>query len=79
MKATSESRCIVNKMLALAAVVGGVLLVIFGIAATNSLSSDVSRFFTGFPGDKSMWMLLGGVVLCVVGLVSVMRRTRVAA
>jgi phosphatidylserine synthase len=78
MKAISEGRCIVNKMLALAVLAGGVLLVIFGIAATHSLRSEVSEFFTGFPGNTAMWMLLGGVVLCVVGVASVMRRTRVA-
>ena len=67
-----------NKMMALAILAGGALLVIFGIAASNSVSSDVSRFFTAFPGSKSVWMLLSGAVLCVIGLVSVMRRPRVA-
>ena len=78
MKAISEGRCIVNKMMALAILAGGMLLVILGIAASNSLSSDVSQFFTSFLGNKSMWLLLGGVVLCVIGLASVLRRPRVA-
>lgn len=41
---------------------------IFGINATNSFSSDVSRFFTGSPTDKAVWMLIGGMVATVVGL-----------
>ena len=58
-----------NKVISLALLVGGVVLIIIGITATNSFSSDVSRFFTGSPTDKAIWMLIGGVVAAVVGLV----------
>jgi len=58
-----------NKMVSLALLVGGVVLMIIGINATNSFSSDVSRFFTGSPTDKAVWMLIGGMVATVVGLV----------
>jgi hypothetical protein len=68
-----------NRIVALALLAGGVLLVVFGAAAADSLSSDVSRFFTGSPTDKAVWMLLVGAVLCVVGLAGVLRRSRVAA
>ena len=57
-----------NKIVSLALLVGGVILVIIGINATNSFSSDVSRFFTGSPTDKAVWMLIGGGVATVVGL-----------
>ena len=56
------------RVLSLALLAGGVVLMIFGINATNSFSSDVSRFFTGSPTDKAMWMLIGGLVAAVVGL-----------
>jgi hypothetical protein len=49
-----------NKIVSLVFLVGGVALIIFGIQATNSFSSDVSRFFTGSPTDKAVWMLIGG-------------------
>jgi hypothetical protein len=62
-------KSVMNKILSLALLVGGVVLIIFGIQATNSFSSDVSRFFTGSPTDKAVWMLIGGVVAAVVGLV----------
>ena len=62
-----------NKGIALALLVGGIVLVIFGISAADSFSSDVSRFFTGNPTDKAMWMLIGGVVAAVVGLVGMLR------
>jgi hypothetical protein len=63
-----------NKGLAIALLVGGIVLAIFGISAADSFGSDVSRFFTGHPTDKAMWMLIGGVVAALVGLFGVMRR-----
>ena len=57
-----------NKMVSLALLAGGVVLVVIGITATNSFSSDVSRFFTGSPTDKAIWMLIGGIVAAVIGL-----------
>jgi len=62
-----------NKGIALALLVGGIVLAIFGISAAESFSSDVSRFFTGNPTDKAMWMLIGGIVAAVVGLVGMLR------
>ncbi len=57
-----------NKLISLAILAGGIVLVVFGVAATKSFSSDVSRFFTGSPTDKTIWMLLGGIVAVVFGL-----------
>lgn len=65
-----------NKTLSLGLLAGGVVLVIFGISATQSFESDMSRFFTGSPTDKAMWMLIGGAVLCTVGLVGVLRGSK---
>jgi len=59
-----------NKAVSLALLAGGVVLIVLGITATNSFSSDVSRFFTGSPTDKAVWMLIGGVVAAIVGLVT---------
>jgi len=57
-----------NKIVSLALLAGGIVLIIIGINATNSFSSDVSRFFTGSPTDKAVWMLIGGVAAAIVGL-----------
>lgn len=65
-----------NKAISLAFLVAGVLLLIFGISAADSLGSDISRFFTGSPTDKAIWMLIGGVVLCAIGLTGVLRGSR---
>lgn len=57
-----------NNLLSIALLVVGIVLIVLGINAMNSFSSDVSRFFTGSPTDKAVWMLLGGIVAAVVGL-----------
>ena len=62
-----------NKLISLAILAGGIVLVVFGVAATNSFSSDISRFFTGSPTDKAIWMLLGGIVAIIIGLVGLLR------
>ncbi len=59
-----------NKSVAIAIVIGGAILLTFGICASNSFSSDVSRFFTGSPSDKTVWMVVGGAVAVVIGLVT---------
>ena len=55
-------------VISLALLVVGIVLVIYGVSAANSLGSDISRFFTGSPTDKAIWMLVGGTVLCLIGL-----------
>jgi hypothetical protein len=65
-----------NKMFSIVLLVGGVVLMILGVQATNSFSSDVSRFFTGSPTDKAIWMLIGGLVAAVMGLFGVMRGSK---
>lgn len=65
-----------NRAISLAFLAGGVLLLIFGVSASESLGSDISRFFTGSPTDKAVWMLIGGVVLSIIGLVGLLRRRR---
>jgi hypothetical protein len=61
------------KIVSLALLIGGVALIIYGINATNSFSSDVSRFFSGSPTDKAIWLLIAGSISAVIGLVSTLR------
>jgi uncharacterized membrane protein YidH (DUF202 family) len=65
-----------NKIVSLALLAGGVVLIIFGIQAMDSFNSDVSRFFTGSPTDKSVWMLIGGIVAAGLGLAGTMRSSK---
>lgn len=61
------------KLASLALLGGGIVLIIFGVSAAQSFSSDVARFFTGAPTDKAIWLLLGGVVVSIVGVVGLLR------
>jgi hypothetical protein len=62
-----------NKMISIGLLVGGVVLIIFGLQAMNSFSSDVSKFFTGSPTDKAVWMLISGAVAAAIGLTGTLR------
>jgi uncharacterized membrane protein YidH (DUF202 family) len=66
------------KAISLAILAGGILLLVFGITAYDSTSSDISRFFSGSATDKAIWMLVGGVVATVLGLVGLLRDSKTA-
>ncbi len=66
-----------NKSLSFALLVGGVILIIYGISANDSTASGFSRFFTGNPTDKTMWLLIGGAVVTVVGASGLIRGTKI--
>ena len=65
-----------NKAVSIALLAGGIVLIVIGVNATKSFSSDVSRFFTGSPTDKAIWMLIGGIVAAVIALFGAMRRSK---
>jgi len=48
--------------------IGGAVLLVMGLMAMDSIGSDISRFFTGTPTDKSVWMFVGGLVLIAIGV-----------
>lgn len=53
----------------IALAVVGIILLIMGINASESLGSEISEFFTGNPTDKAVWMIVGGVGALVAGVV----------
>jgi hypothetical protein len=67
-----------NKIISLVLLVGGIALIVYGINASDSISSSFSRFFTGNPTDKTMWLLIGGTAATVVGLVGMLRGSKSA-
>ena len=62
-----------NKLLSIVLLVGGIILIVYGINASHSISSDFSRLFTGSPTDKSVWMLIAGVVAAACGAGGLLR------
>jgi hypothetical protein len=65
-----------NKLTSLLLLVAGVILIIYGVNASNSIGSDFSRLFTGSPTDKSIWLLIGGVAAAIVGAGGLLRSPR---
>lgn len=63
-----------NKGMSVALLVAGVILLVFGLNAYHSASSDVSRFFTGAPTDKALWLLIGGVVAGITGFLGLSQK-----
>jgi H+/Cl- antiporter ClcA len=67
-----------NKTISVVLLVGGIVLIVLGVQAMNSFSSDISRFFTGSPTNKAVWMLIGGIVAGIIGLIGVTRGSKQA-
>ena len=65
-----------NKLLSLILLAAGVLLIVYGMRASNSIGSDFSRLFTGAPTDKTVWLLIGGVVLAALGAGGLVRGSK---
>ena len=65
-----------NNIIGLVLFAAGIVLLIFGFNESHSFSSDVSRFFTGNPTDRSLWFIFGGVAALAVGLVLALRSVR---
>lgn len=58
-----------SRVLGIALLVVGIALLAFGLNSTNSVVDSVKEGVTGRYTDKTMWYLIGGGVLAVVGAV----------
>jgi multisubunit Na+/H+ antiporter MnhB subunit len=65
-----------NNIVGLAILALGIVLLIFGFNESQSFGSDVSRFFTGNPTNRSIWLIIGGAVAVIAGLTLAIRSTR---
>jgi hypothetical protein len=65
-----------NKAISLALLVAGIVLIVYGVTASDSVASSLSRTFTGSPTDKTIWLLIGGIAAALVGLVGVLRGSK---
>jgi Protein of unknown function (DUF3185) len=65
-----------NRSISIAILVVGVVLLIFGINAHDSIFSSAKEAVTGTPTDKSLWLIVGGIIGIIVGgLGSLFRRS----
>jgi len=65
-----------NKGISVALLAVGIMLSIWGIKASESFGSDVSRFFTGSPTNKAVWLLIVGIGMGIVGLFGLFRGSK---
>jgi len=56
-----------NRIASLAFLVIGLILIIYGASASDSVSSEFSRLFTGAPTDRTIWLLIGGAAATAIG------------
>ena len=56
----------------------GIVLIVLGVVAMDSFGSDVSRFFTGTPTDKAVWMFIAGILALIAGGAGTAFRSRSA-
>jgi hypothetical protein len=63
-----------KKMISAGLLVGGLILLYFGYQEYQSISSEVEEFFTGSPDSNAMWMMIGGAVASIAGLVGLLRK-----
>jgi hypothetical protein len=63
-----------NKSISAVLLVVAIILIALGLNAYHSASSDVSRFFTGAPTDRSLWLLIGGLAAGIVGFLGLVRK-----
>lgn len=56
-----------QRLAGLVLLVVGVVLLIWGINALDSFASQFSKFFTGSPTDKAVWLTIAGAVMVVAG------------
>lgn len=56
-----------RRVIGIALLAGGIVLLVFGLNASQSFASDVSEAFTGSPTDRSVWMLVSGSVAVIAG------------
>ena len=65
-----------NKAISIALLAAGIILIAYGVGASGSAGSSVSRIFTGAPTDKTIWLLVGGIAAALVGLSGLLRGSR---
>ena len=65
-----------QKITGIICVVVGVLLLVWGHNIARSIGGQLQNAFTGSPGDKPMWLYIGGSVLIFLGVAQVLWPSR---
>ncbi|MFN0131553.1 MAG: DUF3185 family protein [Phycisphaerales bacterium] len=66
----------VQRLVGLILLVVGIALLVMGIREYDSFGSQISRFFSGSPTDRAVWLTIGGVVAILSGATAAMLPSR---
>ena len=62
-----------NKTIGFVFLTAGIILLVYGLSAIDSVSSSFSRIFNGAPSNKSIMLLFSGAILTAWGGFTVFR------
>jgi len=60
-----------QKITGIVCIVVGVLLLVWGHNIARSIGGQLQNVFTGSPGDKPMWLYVGGSVALLLGIAQI--------
>ena len=63
-----------NRSISAIILIAGLIVLGIGINAANSVGSETSEAFTGAPTDKALWLMIGGGLVALFGLVGLIRK-----
>lgn len=73
---TNQNRNVMKKMVSAGLLIGGLILLYFGYQEYQSVTSEVEEFFTGSPNSNAVWMITGGAVATIAGMVGLLPKNR---
>jgi hypothetical protein len=65
-----------SKPVSIALLIIGIVLLAYGLSAGDSLASEAKEAVTGTPTDKSLYLIIAGIIGIVVGGFSALARRR---
>ncbi len=65
-----------NRAIGIALLAVGIALIVYGINASNSASSSLSRTFNGTPTHETLWLLIGGIGAAICGAVLTLKPSK---
>lgn len=65
-----------QRLIGVILLVVGIVLLVMGLRAIDSFSSQFSKFFTGSPTDRAIWLTIGGIAALLVGTAMAMLPSR---
>lgn len=69
------TQLIMNRGLSIGLLIVGVVLLVWGFNASESVASDVSTAVTGAPTDRSIWLIVLGGLGVAIGGFGLIRRS----